>query len=127
MRILYVEDALLNLRLIERIARIGNHDVINYPYAEEALDRFEEDDPDLVLVDIRLDGDMDGIELVRELRARGHAQPIVAITALASNDVAEQCLLAGCDDFFAKPLAVRELLRLLQRYENTPLDDARTV
>ena len=127
MRVLYVEDALLNLCLVERIARMGSHEVINYTYAEDALEHFEEDDPDLVLVDIRLDGEMNGIELVKELRARGHAQPIVAITALVSNDTCEQCLLAGCDDYFAKPLPVRELLHLIQRYENTPLDDARMV
>ncbi len=127
MRILYVEDTLLNLCLIERIARMGNHEVINYTSAEETLEHFADDNPDLVLVDIRLDGEMNGLEMVRRLRAQGYAQPMVAITAMVNNDVREQSLLAGCDEYFGKPVPVRDLLHLIQRYENTSLDDARAV
>ncbi|MCD4687695.1 MAG: response regulator [Anaerolineae bacterium] len=107
MRILYVEDALLNLCLVERIARMGGHDIIHYTYAEHALEHFEEARADIALVDIRLDGPMSGIDLVMELRSAGYTLPIIAITALASNDVRDRCLAAGCTEYFTKPLPVR--------------------
>jgi CheY-like chemotaxis protein len=116
MKILYVEDTLLNLCLIERIARMGNHDVINYAFAERALRNFEVDKPDLVLVDIRLEGEMSGVELIQRLRSAGHQQPIAVITAINSEDMRERCMLVGANAYFVKPVPVRDLLHLIQRY-----------
>lgn len=116
MRILYVEDTLLNLCLIERIARMGGHEVINYAYGEQVLEHFERDQPDLLLVDLRLEGEMTGIQLIEQLRDAGHTLPIVVITALEGDDVEERCRTAGCTEFYVKPLMVREMVRLLHRY-----------
>ena len=120
MRILYVEDTLLNLCLIERIARMGNHDVINYAYAEQALENFERDQPDLVLVDLRREGEMSGIDLIRQLRVAGHTLPIVVITAQTTDDVEDRCKAAGCTEFFYKPLMVRNMVGLLHRFAKSP-------
>lgn len=117
MKILYVEDTLLNLCLIERIARMGSHEVINYASAEQAFRNFEQDKPDLVLVDIRLEGEMSGVELIQRLRSAGHRQPIVVITAIVTDEMRERCLLVGANDYFTKPVAVRDLLRIIQRHE----------
>jgi CheY-like chemotaxis protein len=87
MKILYVEDTLLNLCLVERIARMGSHEVINYASAEQALHHFEQDRPDLLLVDIRLDGEMSGVELIQRLRSAGHQQPVVVITAIITDEM----------------------------------------
>jgi CheY-like chemotaxis protein len=122
MKILYVEDTLLNLCLIERIARIGNHEVINYAFAERALRNFERDKPDLVLVDIRLEGEMSGVELIQRLRSAGHKQPIAVITAIISEDMRERCMLVGADAYFTKPVPVRDLMHLIQRY-STPAEE----
>jgi CheY-like chemotaxis protein len=118
-RIIYVEDTLLNLCLIERIARIGNHRAVNHAYAERALQNVERDQPDLILVDLRLEGDMNSVEFVRRLREAGHTQPIFAITALEGDEVRERCLAVGCNEFFNKPLPVRQLVTLLERYGKT--------
>lgn len=116
MKILYVEDALVNLCLIERIARMHHHDVINYTYAELALQNFAKDAPDLVLIDIRLDGAMNGIDLIRMLRGTGVTQPLVVITAVADDEVRRECIEAGATQFLIKPVQVRDMLRLLQKY-----------
>ncbi|NDJ77727.1 MAG: response regulator [Chloroflexi bacterium] len=117
MRILYVEDVLPNSLLIERIARMGDHTVINYISAEEAIANFERDNPDIMLVDIRLDGDMDGVEFIRYMRDRGCTTPMIAVTAYM--DYREECLLAGADEFYVKPIPVRSLWRMLQRYDHS--------
>jgi CheY-like chemotaxis protein len=56
MKILYVEDNPANLYLVKRIAKAGQHEVINYIDGEEALNDFETLKPDLVLLDIQLAG-----------------------------------------------------------------------
>lgn len=117
MRVLYVEDTLLNLCLIERIARMGSHEVINYVYAEKALENFECDDPHLVLVDLRLEGDMTGIEFIERIRANEFTGPIIVITAQGSDEVRERCMAAGATEFFSKPLQVRDMVSMLNRYE----------
>ncbi len=117
MRVLYVEDTLLNLCLIERIARMGSHEVINYVYAEKALENFERDDPQLVLVDLRLEGDMTGIEFIERVRANEFTGPIVVITAQGGDEVRERCMAAGATEFYNKPLQVRDMVTLFSRYE----------
>jgi CheY-like chemotaxis protein len=117
MRILYVEDNPANLFLVQRVARMGNHDVITYSEGQPALDHFQEDRPDLVLMDIQLSGTMNGLDVVKALRKAGHRTPIVAVTAYAMSGDREKCIEAGCDGYLSKPLPVGELVELFKRYE----------
>jgi len=116
MRILYVEDNPANLFLVQRVARMGDHEVIHYVEGQPALDRFKEDKPDLVLMDIQLPGKLTGLDVVKTLRAAGHKTPIIAVTAYAMSGDREKCLAAGCDGYLAKPLPVGELVELFKRY-----------
>lgn len=112
MRILYVEDNPANVSLVKRVAR--GDEVITYGDAEATLRNFEQDNPDIVLMDIQLAGPMSGLELVRKLRADGYTMPIIAVTAYAMVGDRERCLEAGCDDYLAKPLPIGKLFKLLQ-------------
>ncbi len=118
MRILYVEDNPANLFLVKRVARMGNHEVMNYIDGADVLANFGQDNPDLVLMDIQLVGDLTGLDVVRELRKQGFKTPIVAVTAYAMAGDRERCLEAGCDEYMAKPLSVPVLIELLGRYES---------
>ena len=118
MRILYVEDNIPNVLLVQRIASIGHHDVISYPQGEQAIDSFEQDKPDLVLMDIQLQGKLNGLEVVRILRAKGFATPIIALTAYAMGGDRQRCLEAGCDDYVPKPVSVTELIEIFSRYQS---------
>ncbi|MCB9452762.1 MAG: response regulator [Anaerolineaceae bacterium] len=116
MRILYVEDNPANVSLVNRVARIGNHSVITYTSGTDALDNFESDKPDIVLMDIQLNGPLNGLEAVQKLRADGHKLPIIAVTAYAMVGDKERCMAAGCDGYLAKPLPVSELVSLFEKY-----------
>ncbi len=116
MRIVYVEDNETNLFLVQRIARMGNHEVIHYSDGETVLANFERDRPDLVLIDVQLVGTFGGLEVVRRLRAAGYTTPMIALTAYAMLGDRERCMEAGCDDYIAKPLPVAALVEILQRY-----------
>jgi CheY-like chemotaxis protein len=119
MRILYVEDHPANLFLVQRVARMGNHDIINYTEGQSALDHFEKDKPDLVLMDVQLPGKLTGLDVVKELRARGHRLPIIAVTAYAMMGDRERCLEAGCDGYIAKPMPISDLVDILKKFDPT--------
>lgn len=117
MRILYIEDNLPNYYLVERIAGMGPHDVMHLTNADDALVYLDQHMPDLLLVDIRLDGDLDGLAFMRAARAAGCGLPIIVLTAYATETVRARCLEAGCDAFLTKPLNVRVFWKLLQHIE----------
>ncbi|HVU11919.1 MAG TPA: response regulator [Phototrophicaceae bacterium] len=117
MKIMYVEDNPANISLLQRIARMGGHEVINYTDGEVALNNFEKHQPDLVLMDLQLEGRIGGLDVVKALRARGFKTPIVAVTAYAMVGDRERCIEAGCDSYLSKPLPVTELVELVQKYE----------
>ncbi len=113
MRIVYLEDNLPNQSLVERVASSNSHEVLTYPTAEDALHHLETDNPDLVLVDVSLAGPMDGLSFVREVRKNGLDLPIIAITSEAS---ALECMEAGCDAHFIKPVSVQALYDMIESY-----------
>lgn len=116
MRIVYVEDNRPNQSLIERIVKTGHHQIFAYSTAEDALYNIERDQPDILLVDVELAGPMNGLDMVRQLRASGYHQLIVAITAVATE---QECMDAGCDAYFVKPVAIGSLRELIDHYSTT--------
>ncbi|QPC81947.1 response regulator [Phototrophicus methaneseepsis] len=124
MRILYVEDNPANVYLVKRVARAGQHEVINYVDGGRVLRDFGQINPDLVLMDIQLVGEMSGIDVVKKLRSEGHQVPIIAVTAYAMMGDRDRCLDAGCNDYMAKPLPIPQLLEMFSKYENTAHDTA---
>lgn len=117
MRIMYVEDNVINLGLVQRIARIGNHDVVAHSNGSDALKALQTDPVDLILMDIELEGEMDGIEVVKRLRARGDKRPIIAITAYAMVGDKERILEAGFDGYLPKPIPVAQFLNILAQHD----------
>lgn len=117
MKILYVEDNPANLFLIRRVAKMGQHEVMNYIDGEEVLRKIDIVKPDLILMDIQLAGDMTGLDVVRELRKQGYTLPIIAVTAYAMVGDRERCLEAGCDDYVAKPLPINRMVEIFEKYQ----------
>jgi CheY-like chemotaxis protein len=82
-----------------------------------ALDLLMFEQPDLVIVDVRL-ADGSGLEVIRSMRAnpRYRETPIITITT-GGNDAAEQAAFeAGTTAFLAKPVNIDELKALVQRF-----------
>lgn len=116
MNIVYVEDNFANLALVERVATMWHHQVINFTSAEEALDSLDDLDTTLLLVDIKLDGEMDGVEFITALRKEGVTLPIVVITAYDTSQQKARCFAAGCDAYFTKPIPVAELKKVIEQF-----------
>jgi len=119
MKILYLEDNAVNLSLIERIAQMNKHELLSFEEAEPALEVLAKGETfDLILLDIQLAGEMDGIEFAKAVRQKGFKTPIIAITAYAMIGDKERILEAGCNDYLPKPLPIAEFLALLAKYDS---------
>jgi CheY-like chemotaxis protein/HPt (histidine-containing phosphotransfer) domain-containing protein len=125
---LLVEDDHVNRVIVCQTLKDTNCQVETAENGKVALTKFENGRYDLVLMDMRMP-EMDGLTATRLMRAweREHgrpATPVVALTASALREDREECLAAGCTDFAAKPLKRAELLAIIQRATNTPVQAA---
>jgi two-component system nitrogen regulation response regulator NtrX len=76
---------------------------------EDALTALARELYDLVLLDILLPG-MDGLEVLRQMRAAGHRTPVVVISGHAGAEMAVRAVRLGAADFMEKPLALERVL-----------------
>ena len=115
-RILLAEDNIVNQKVAVRmLQRLGyGADVV--ADGVEAVAAAARQEYDLVLMDINMP-EMDGLEACRRIRAAQEGQwgpRIVALTALAMQGDRERCLMAGMDDYVAKPVKIEELQRVVE-------------
>ena len=108
-KILIVEDeAIVALDLAHRLRSLGYIVSGSTATGEQAIQSAEDVRPDLVLMDIRLGGDMNGIEAAAYLRDRFDL-PVIFVTAYSDNDVLKQALMVGASRFLLKPFEDEEL------------------
>lgn len=94
---------------LERALRYEGFQVAAATDGREALLTLEEDPIDLMVLDVMMP-EIDGIEVVRRLRAAGSRLPILLLTARAEVTDRVEGLDAGADDYLVKPFALDELL-----------------
>jgi PAS domain S-box-containing protein len=113
--VLYIEDNLPNLELIEQI--LGRHATVRLLSAMQGrlgLELATQHQPDLILLDLHL-ADMFGGEVLRQLQEgpRTRDIPVVVISADATTGQIERLLAAGARAYITKPLDVPKFLRLV--------------
>ena len=113
MRILVVEDEEKVSAFVRRGLEQSAYAVDVAGTGEEALDYLATTTYDAVVLDVMLPG-ISGLEVVRELRRRNQAMPVLALTARSGVDDRIEGLDAGCDDYLPKPFAFQELLARLR-------------
>jgi len=75
---------------------------------EEAIEKAEQEKPDIVLIDINLNGEMNGIEAARQIRSR-FGIPIIFITGYSDKKTIEKAKIAEPVGYFIKPLDFHKL------------------
>lgn len=119
MRILLVEDDIkLNDSLAFQLDKEG-FSVDSCRDGEEALYYIEQKIHDLILLDRMLPG-LDGIKVLKKIRASGIQTPVILITALGTLDDKVTGLDLGADDYLVKPFAFRELLARIHSIARRP-------
>lgn len=128
--VLVVEDDPTNQLIVGSMLRGAGYQVLTADDGGHALALLREHAFDLVLMDWQMP-DMDGLAVTRLIRAGavgayGEHVPIVALTANAFAEDRTACLAAGMNDFLTKPVLVRQLLEVVERWMLHP-DEARFV
>ncbi|MFZ1728954.1 MAG: PAS domain S-box protein [Bacteroidota bacterium] len=123
--LLLVEDDSLTVEFMRTILS-RQFTVHTSASAEEAVVMLGQHKIDLILMDISLSGEKNGIELTMELKASpewAHI-PIVAATAHAFPEDRQHCLDAGCDEYISKPIRKDQLIAIIDRLNLTRRHDA---
>ena len=103
--ILIVDDNAANLKLARVLLASSGYDIRTASSAEDALTVLENFHPRLILMDLQLPG-IDGLELVRRLKADPTRRNIIviALTAYAMKADEAKAFAAGCDGYITKPI-----------------------
>ncbi|NQU09368.1 sigma-54-dependent Fis family transcriptional regulator [bacterium] len=110
--ILVADDDVALLAVLSEVLKESHHQVIPANSAPRALELVESEAPDLVLADIEMpEGKPTGLDLLRQVRERWPALPVVMITGQATKERAVAALRAGAQDFIEKPFQIDELVK----------------
>jgi two-component system KDP operon response regulator KdpE len=97
---------------IRKLLRLGlstqGYDILDAPSGKAALELIDQK-PDLVILDLGLP-DIDGLELLRRIRATNEGVPIVVLSSRGEEGAKVQALDLGADDYVTKPFGMEELL-----------------
>ncbi|MBP1910722.1 PAS domain S-box protein [Methanolobus bombayensis] len=123
MKILLVEDNIVNQKVAQTMLRKLCHLVDTANNGEEAIEALKNIPYDLVFMDIQMPV-MDGMDATRIIRSTNSAVldqnvPIIAMTAHAMKGDEERCLDAGMDDYISKPITLQAINDILDKWIET--------
>jgi CheY-like chemotaxis protein len=127
--ILIVEDDLDNLILMnQQVSLLLNCSIVTASTGKTAIALAKSTLPDLILLDMMLP-DIDGFEVVRQLKQDAETAPIpvIAVSAMVRNKDYEQALLAGCCNYLRKPYELESLELLIYRCILPPLENVASI
>ena len=116
-KILVVEDEADNRRIMRDLLANAGYEVIEAVTGDEGVARAEAEEPDLILMDIRLPN-LDGFEVTRTIKSKPALKdiPVIAVTSHAMSEDNAKAMEAGCDAYFSKPVSPRTLLDKIREY-----------
>lgn len=120
LQILLVEDNDLNRQSAHTMLSQLNCVVTESHHGLQAVQKMDEQDFDLILMDVRMPN-MDGLEATRRIRLRGGTNnhiPIIAMTAESMQGDRERCLRAGMDDYLNKPINLHDLQSMILKWRH---------
>ena len=112
--ILIAEDDDLNCQLLKQMLT-KDYQLLFARTGKEAVDLFQEyPEISLVLMDIKMPGDFNGLEAIRRIKAINDKIPVVAQTAFAMDINKREAFEAGCDDYISKPYGIESLKSVIR-------------
>ena len=116
-KILIVDDEQSIRDLAQMILEDRGYQVITTENGSEAIEEFQLEQPDLVLLDIRMPG-MNGFEVCTALKSQNLSKrvPVVMFTVSNSEDDHKLAKKAGCNGYFLKPFTSDDLVREVEKH-----------
>lgn len=117
LKLLVVDDAPYVLKALRDTLEAHGHEVHEAVNGEEALTRYREVNPDVVLMDILMPK-MDGISATRNIIDYDPDAKIIAVTAVGKRGLEKECIEAGASGFVMKPFKTKDLLNAINSLGN---------
>jgi two-component system cell cycle response regulator DivK len=116
--VLVVDDNDDVRRLVRKVLERAGFKVAEANSGKVALEEAEQILPDLILMDIRLPGTVNGLQATKELKENSLTSriPVVALTAGVMDRDRQMALECGCSGFIGKPIDITELAALVKKF-----------
>lgn len=121
MKILLIEDNLLNQKVVIFNLKKFNYEITAFTNGREALESVKNNSFDLILMDIMLP-EMNGYQVTEEIRkiekeiGIKNPVPIIALTANTYDNDREKCFNAGMNEYLAKPFTSEQLIEVIHKF-----------
>ena len=115
-KILIVDDQLEIRELVEVTLRATDYQILKTKSGEEAIEIAKTQRPDLIIMDIMMPGNMDGLETTRILKNYPETKnsQIIMLTAKGQQEDQKKGFKAGTDDYFIKPFSPLDLIKKVE-------------
>ena len=102
-KVLVVDDEASNRRILEQVLGRAGYTVETASDGSEALKKLDSSPPDLIILDFMMP-DLNGMDVLKELRQRDDDTPVIMVTAYGTVERAVEAMQAGAYDFITRPL-----------------------
>lgn len=113
--ILIAEDDPVIVTLFLKRMQSTRHDVKVARDGQDALQIALSEEPDLIILDLRLPK-LDGLSVLKAIRLQRLTMPIIAVTGLDDDDSREQAFLFGANEYVTKPFVFSHLMTCIRVY-----------
>jgi CheY-like chemotaxis protein len=116
-KVMVVDDAQSDLRLMESILQAGGHQVVSYGDGLQLEEKLMSEQPDVLLLDIVMPN-RNGYEILRALKKneRTRRTPVVLVTSKTQVSVRVWGKRQGADEYVTKPFTAEQLLTVVRRF-----------
>ena len=113
-QVLVVDDAAFMRMKFKKLLAANGHEVIEASNGVEAVQQYQQAQPDAVLLDITMP-DMDGLQALNEIIGMDPSAPVTMVTAMGQQSIVVEALKAGAKDFVVKPFDPDRVLAAINK------------
>ena len=114
-KVLAVDDSLVTLKILKKIIKDSEFEIIaEATSGEDAITKYDEVQPDLVLLDIIMPG-MDGIEALEKIIEKDASAKIIMVSSMGTKEKVMESLEKGAKNFVMKPYEKSTLLEVMKK------------
>ena len=120
MRILVVDDELSICELLYEFLSQQGYQVITATNGEEAISKFEENRPNMIILDIKMPG-MSGIDVLRKIKEMDRDTGVIMLSAFGDFNSIQEALQMGANYYMQKPMELERLMKILIAWQESHL------
>ena len=114
-KILLVDDAAFMRKVVkDTLSKNGYTDLYEAVDGADAVEKYNEISPDLVIMDITMPN-MDGLEALKAIRAKNNAANVVMCSAMGQEAMVIEAIQSGAKDFIVKPFQAERVLEAVKK------------